>query len=119
MTTLRGVRLLRVLRLVRALPRLQVLILGLLASLSSIGYVLLLLLLLFYLYAVLGVSLFATNDPLHWGSLHVGLLTLFRVAVCDVAGTAAAGNAAFLSLRCTLCMLMYLASHRLWKTGQT
>ena len=67
-TVLRLVRLLRVLKLVRALPKLRILVMGLLKSLSSIAYIGLLLLLLFYLYAVLGVSFFGANDPVHFGA---------------------------------------------------
>lgn len=82
-TALRLVRLLRVLKLVRALPKLRVLVMGLLKSMSSIAYIGLLLLLLFYLYAVLGVSLWGTNDPLHMESLHISFLTLFRCATLE------------------------------------
>lgn len=38
---------------------------------------------LFYLYAVLGVSMFGTNDPDHMASLHTTLLTLFRCATLE------------------------------------
>ena len=74
---LRLARLLRVVRLVRALPDLQVLVMALLKSLPSMFYIGLLLSLLFYLYGVLGTFLFAVNDPIHFGTLHRSLLTLF------------------------------------------
>jgi voltage-gated sodium channel len=74
---LRLARLLRVIRLVRALPDLQVLVTALLKSLPSMLYIGLLLGLLFYLYGVLGTFLFAQNDPIHFGTLHTTLLTLF------------------------------------------
>mmetsp|Transcript_19678 Transcript_19678/g.46029 ORF Transcript_19678/g.46029 Transcript_19678/m.46029 type:complete len:417 (+) Transcript_19678:64-1314(+) len=82
-TALRLVRLLRVLKLVRALPRLRILVMGLLKSMSSIAYIGLLLMLLFYLYAVLGVSVFGKNDPVHMGTLHIAFLTLFRCATLE------------------------------------
>ena len=108
-TALRLVRLLRVLKLVRALPKLRILVMGLLRSLSSIAYIGLLLGLLFYLYvhvptvrtcthalllwrlthrcdaryAVLGVSVFGTNDPMLMGTLHIAFLTLFRCATLE------------------------------------
>lgn len=82
-TALRLVRLLRVLKLVRALPKLRILVMGLLKSLSSIAYIGLLLGLLFYLYAVLGVSVFGENDPVHMGTLHISFLTLFRCATLE------------------------------------
>lgn len=82
-TSLRSARLVRVLKLVRALPKLRVLVMGLLSSLTSISYIALLLLLLFYLYAVLGVSVFGTNDPVHFGTLHIALISLFRAATLE------------------------------------
>ena len=82
-TALRLIRLLRVLKLVRALPKLRILVLGLIKSLSSIVYIGLLLGLLFYLYAVLGTTIFGTNDPHHMGTLHIATLTLFRCATLE------------------------------------
>lgn len=82
-TVLRLVRLLRVLKLVRALPKLRVLVIGLLKSLSSIVYIGMLLILLFYLYAVVGVSVFGTADPLFMGNLHTAFITLFRASTLE------------------------------------
>lgn len=78
-TVLRLLRLLRVLRLVRALPRLQVLVSALLKSLPSMGYVGLFLVMHFYVYGVAAVFLFGQNDPEHFGSLPLAVLTLFIV----------------------------------------
>lgn len=80
---LRLLRLLRVLKLVKALPKLQVLVSALLKSIPSMGYVSLLLLLLFYIYAVAGVTFFSENDPIHFSSLHVSMLSLFRVVTLE------------------------------------
>mmetsp|Transcript_22288 Transcript_22288/g.26807 ORF Transcript_22288/g.26807 Transcript_22288/m.26807 type:complete len:590 (+) Transcript_22288:347-2116(+) len=82
-TILRLARLLRVLKLVKALPELQVLVMGLLASLPSIFYVGLLLMLVFYLYAVLCITMFRNNDPVHFPDLQSTFLTLFRVATFE------------------------------------
>eukprot|EP00192_Tetraselmis_astigmatica_P004077 CAMPEP_0117665410 /NCGR_PEP_ID=MMETSP0804-20121206/9793_1 /TAXON_ID=1074897 /ORGANISM="Tetraselmis astigmatica, Strain CCMP880" /LENGTH=484 /DNA_ID=CAMNT_0005472817 /DNA_START=480 /DNA_END=1931 /DNA_ORIENTATION=+ len=76
-------RLLRVLKLVKALPELQVLVVGLLGSLTSIFYVGLLLVLVFYFYAVLCVTMLRGNDPVHWPSLQVAFMTLFRMTTLD------------------------------------
>jgi len=76
---LRLARLFRVLKLVRALPKLQVLVSALLKSLPSMAYVGLLLGLLFYIYSVAGVFLFGANDPVHFGTLWIAMLSLFRV----------------------------------------
>ena len=46
-------------------------------------YIGLLLGLLFYLYAVLGTTIFGTNDPHHMGTLHIATLTLFRCATLE------------------------------------
>jgi voltage-gated sodium channel len=82
-TALRLIRLLRVLKLVRALPELQILVISLIGSLEAIAYIGLLLLLLFYLYAVIGVTIFGENDPVHMGVLHVALVTLFRCSTLE------------------------------------
>jgi len=76
---LRLARLLRFLRLVRALPKLQVLVSALLKSIPSMAYVGLLLFMLFYIYAVAAVFMFGANDPIHFGSLQMAILSLFRV----------------------------------------
>lgn len=36
-----------------------------------------------YMYAILGTIMFAHNDPFHFGSLHLSVLTLFRVATLE------------------------------------
>ncbi len=80
---LRIVRLLRVLRLISVLPKLQLLVNTLIKSLPSISYVIILLTLLFYIYAVAGCFIFGQNDPIHFGSLHVAMLTLFSVVTLE------------------------------------
>lgn len=76
-------RVLRVLRLVHALPQLKMLINAMLKSIPSMGYVGVLLLLLFYIYGAMGVFLFGKNDPLHFGTLHTAMLSLFRVSTLE------------------------------------
>jgi voltage-gated sodium channel len=80
---LRLARVLRAFRLLSAVPRLQVLVGALLKSLPSMGYVAVLLALLFYVYGVLGVFLWAENDPKHFGDLPSSLLSLFRVVTLE------------------------------------
>lgn len=80
---LRLARVLRVLRLVTALPKLQILVGALLKSIPSMGYVAILLTLHFYIYAVLGTFLFGKNDPVHFGSLPVSMLSLFQVVTLE------------------------------------
>lgn len=82
-TLLRLIRLLRVLRLLSTLPGLQVLVMALVHSIPRIGQMAMLACLLFYIYAVIGVSLFNEHDPQHWGTLHISLLSLFRILTLE------------------------------------
>ena len=63
----RILRVLRILRMITFLPKLRLLIGALLKSIPSMGYVVLLIAILFYLYAIVGVFVFGTTDPLHFG----------------------------------------------------
>ena len=83
LAVLRLVRVLRVLRLISVVPRLQMLVEALLSSIPSIGYISLLLFLHFYVYAVVGTFLFGENDPLHFGNLHLSMLSLFEVVTLE------------------------------------
>jgi len=80
---LRLVRILRVLKLVTAVPKLQILVNALLRSIPSMFYVSILLMLLFYIYAVMATFMFKGNDPLHFGSLQLSMLSLFRVVTLE------------------------------------
>ena len=82
-TILRLVRLLRVLRLLSAMPGLQVMVTALLNSIPRIAQMALLSSLLFYIYAVIGQTLFSAHDPEHWGTLHISLLSLFRILTLE------------------------------------
>src|SRR5688572_3157341 len=80
---LRLARILRVFRLVSAMPKLQLLVGALLKSIPSMSYVGILLFLLFYIYAVLGTFMFGQNDPIHFGSLQVSMMTLFKTITLE------------------------------------
>lgn len=80
---LRLARLLRVLKLVRALPKLQVLVGALLKSIPSMAYVSLLLSMLFYVYAVAATFMFSENDPIHFKTLPLSMLSLFRAVTLE------------------------------------
>ncbi|MFT5425021.1 MAG: voltage-gated sodium channel [Phycisphaerales bacterium] len=82
-TVLRLARLLRAMRLFSAIPRLQVMIVALIRSIPAIFYVGLLLFLQFYIYAVIGTVVFGKNDPIHFGTLDISLLSLFRVVTLE------------------------------------
>jgi len=76
-------RLLRVLRLISALPQLRLIVSTLVRSLPGMGHVIMLMGVIFYIYAVLGYHLFHAHDPVHWGSLPLSLLSLFRVVTLE------------------------------------
>lgn len=83
LTILRLLRLLRVIKLVKSLPQLALIASALLMGMASIGYIGLILFLFFYVYAIVGILLFATNDPWHFKTLHIAMFTLFRVSTLD------------------------------------
>ncbi len=82
-TILRLIRLLRVLRLLSALPSMQVMVVAVMHSIPAIGQMVLLASLLFYVYAVIGQTWFGTHDPQYWGTIHISLLSLFRVLTLE------------------------------------
>jgi len=82
-TVLRLARILRVFRIISVLPKLQILVNALLKSIPSMGYVVVLLGIVFYIFAVAGSFLFAKTDPVHFGSLHVAMITLFKVLTLE------------------------------------
>lgn len=76
-------RLLRVLRLISTLPELRLIVATLMRSIPSMGNIMLLMSIIFYIYAIAGFHLFHLNDPEHWGTLGLSLLTLFRVVTLE------------------------------------
>ena len=82
-TVLRLLRLLRVLKMVKRFPQLQVIVNALIMGLGSIAYIALILFFFFYLFAIIGVNTFGENDPWHFGSLHIAMLTLYRCSTLE------------------------------------
>ena len=80
---LRLARVLRVFRVISIFPKLQLLVNALLKSIPSMGYVIVLLALIFYIYAVMGTFMFGINDPVHFGNLHISMITLFKVMTLE------------------------------------
>ena len=76
-------RVLRVLRIVTVIPELKLLVETLLKSVSSIIYVGMFLLLIFYIFGTMAVIIFGDNDPRHFGSLPLAILTLYRVVTLE------------------------------------
>jgi voltage-gated sodium channel len=80
---LRLARVLRVFRVISIFPKLQLLVNALLKSIPSMGYVIVLLAVVFYIYAIMGTFLFGIKDPVHFGNLHISMITLFKVLTLE------------------------------------
>jgi voltage-gated sodium channel len=76
-------RLMRLVKLVGKVKQLQIIVMGLVNGLNSVTYILILIFLVFYLFAVFGVSVFRKNDPFHFGTVPVAMLSLFRIATIE------------------------------------
>ncbi len=76
-------RLLRVLRLISAIPELRLIVATLMRTIPSMGNIILLMSIIFYIYGIAGFHLFHFNDPTHWGTLGLSLLTLFRIVTLE------------------------------------
>jgi voltage-gated sodium channel len=80
---LRLLRLLRVVKLMRVLPQLQLIVTALVNGLASVGFIFLLIVIFTYLCAIVGILAFSANDPWHFGSLHMAMITLFQCSTLD------------------------------------
>lgn len=80
---LRLIRLMRLAKAFRKIPQLQMILMGLIGGLKSIIYIVILMVLIFYLYACAGIIFFRDNDPFHFKSIEVSMLTLLGVATLD------------------------------------
>ena len=76
-------RLLRVVRLISTIPELRLIVATLVRSIPSMGHVMLLMSIVFYIYAITGYHLFHEHDPVHWSSLGMSLLSLFRIVTLE------------------------------------
>lgn len=79
----RLLRLLRVVRLISAIPELRLIVTTLIRSIPSMMHVIMLMSIVFYIYAIVGFHLFHEHDPIHWETLGLALLTLFRVVTLE------------------------------------
>merc|ERR1740127_295137 len=52
-------------------------------GLSSIGFIGVILGLFYYLFAILGMLMFQENDPWHFGTLHMAMISLFRASTLE------------------------------------
>lgn len=87
-----AMRLLRLLKIVGKIKELRVILLGLTAGICAVLSIMMLLGLIIYLYAITGVTLFAENDPGHFGRVGVACLYLFQCATLSGWGEMYEGN---------------------------
>lgn len=83
LAVLRLLRLLRALKLLNAVPQLQIIVRALVQGMSSMGYISVIIVLVLYLFSIVAMILFSANDPWHFGTLHMAMLTLFQCATLD------------------------------------
>ena len=53
------------------------------AGIKAAGYIAMLLFLVFYIFAIAGMMAFQRNDPFHFRSIPVALLSLFRACTME------------------------------------
>ena len=80
LSTLRLLRLARVLTILTRFPELTVILAGFRDGMSTVGFIMLLLMFQFYVWAIAGIYMFGQNDPGHFGTLSVAMISLMRMA---------------------------------------
>jgi len=75
---LRLLRLARFVRIINQVHQLRIISLSLVHSIKPTGFVCVLLFMLIYVYGVIGTTLFADNDPVHFGSLALSMSSLLQ-----------------------------------------
>jgi voltage-gated sodium channel len=76
-------RLLRVMRLITTVKELRVIVAALVRAIPSVGHVMVLMSIFVYIYAIMGYHLFHEEDPEHWRSLGISVLTLFNIVTLE------------------------------------
>ena len=79
----RALRALRSLRAVSFLRSLQIIVSTLIASIPAMLSILGLLYLIMYIYAVIGIELYSSIDPRHFGNIFVAMFSLFQILTLD------------------------------------
>lgn len=76
-------RILRVVKLVKSSRGLRTVFESVIGSLRSSFFAIIIVFLCMFMFAITGILLFQSNDPEHFGSLKLALISLFRVATLD------------------------------------
>ncbi|MCH2416702.1 MAG: ion transporter, partial [Acidimicrobiales bacterium] len=67
----------------RRVPQLRMIIISLIQSIKPIGFVGIILVMMVYIYGVVGTTAFSKNDPVHFGSLGISMVSLVRAATFE------------------------------------
>ena len=81
-TTVTTLRLLRLFSVARRIDSIKIILQGLGAGFVAIGYIVLLLL-TFYVFAIAFMYFYGDNDRMHFGSIFLSMVTLFRMATFE------------------------------------
>ena len=82
-TVLRLIRLLRVMRMLNSVPTLRSVTESLMLAFGNVGYVMLMIMIVNFIFAVIGMVLFAENDPEHFGHIPMALMTIWMIETLD------------------------------------
>jgi hypothetical protein len=80
---LRLLRLLRVAKLLHSFPALRAVTQALLLSLANVSWVVAMLAMLNLFFALIAMTLFETNDPSHFGTLALSMVSIFQIETLD------------------------------------
>ena len=74
----RMLRLVRIAKLLQRERHLRIIVQSFLHSIKPTSYVCLILLIIIYIYAIIGITLFSKNDPIHFGTLALSMQSLLQ-----------------------------------------
>lgn len=80
---LRLLRLMRLVKLFKAIPKMMTIVVGIFKAIEMVFYITLMMILFMFLWAVIGMILFAENDPVMFGNLHISMITLWQATTGD------------------------------------
>ena len=61
----------------------QTIVVGIFKAIEMVFYITLMMILFMFLWAVIGMILFAENDPVMFGNLHISMITLWQATTGD------------------------------------
>ena len=76
-------RLARLVKLLNRSPETRRVLYGIIAGFKAMASIVVLLTMIMFLYAIIGVKSFGENDPVHFGTVPISMLTLFVASTCS------------------------------------